>query len=178
MQNDIAYYVVITIGNQEFKVILDTGSSDLWIPNKDCTSISCQNHNKFDPSKSKTFIKEGNPWSIQYDSGFASGITGIDNIKIGCFTADKQIFGLANDVPDVIEFLEFDGILGLGFDSLNTIDNGSPTLISTLIQQMKIRPIFSFHFQHASSPEDRGIFVLGGIDNQRSPFIPEESPPL
>ncbi|CAG8661808.1 793_t:CDS:1, partial [Racocetra fulgida] len=45
---DITYYGAITIGKQEFNVLLDTGSSNLWIPNKDCTSAICQNHNRFD----------------------------------------------------------------------------------------------------------------------------------
>ncbi|CAG8706698.1 8350_t:CDS:1 [Racocetra persica] len=162
---DIGYYVKIAIGEQEFKVLLDTGSSNLWVPNKNCTTIFCQSTNKFDPSKSKTFIQEGNPWSIQYGSGFASGITGIDNIKIGCVTADKQIFGLADGIISIYE--EFDGILGLAFDSLNTIDNGAPTLVSTLIKQKKISPIFSFHFQHASDHDDKGVFVLGGIDKNK-----------
>ncbi|CAG8734717.1 17862_t:CDS:1, partial [Racocetra persica] len=164
---DFAYYGAITIGKQEFNVHLDTGSSNLWIPNKNCSAVFCQNHNRFDSSKSQTFTPEGNPWSIQYGTGFASGITGIDNIKIGCFTADKQIFGLVTNVSDFDAAFEYDGILGLGFDNLNTMDNAAPTLISTLIKQNKMEPIFSFHFSHASDFDDKGIFILGGIDKSK-----------
>ncbi|CAG8470072.1 16184_t:CDS:1 [Racocetra fulgida] len=164
---DVTYYGAITIGKQEFNVLLDTGSSNLWIPNKNCTSAICQNHNRFDSSKSQTFTPEGNPWSIEYVVGFTSGITGIDNIKIGCFTADKQIFGLATNVSNDDIVLEYDGILGLAFDNLNTMNNGAPTLISTLIKQKKMNPIFSFHFQHTLDFDDRGIFILGGIDKSK-----------
>ncbi|CAG8789694.1 13917_t:CDS:1 [Cetraspora pellucida] len=167
IQLDLSYYAKIIIGNQEFNILLDTGSSNLWIPNKDCTSAACQNHNRFNPSSSPTFKKEGNPWSIQYGTGFASGITGIDNVKIGRFTADNQIFGLANNISDFFIPLENDGILGLAFDSLNTIDNGTQTLISTLIKQKKIRPIFSFHFQRALDFDDQGTFTLGGVDKTK-----------
>ncbi|CAG8832558.1 7760_t:CDS:1, partial [Gigaspora margarita] len=167
MKQDHDYYAKIIIGNQEFTVLLDTGSSDLWIPNKDCTSASCQNHNRFDSSKSQTFKSEGNPWSIEYVTGFTSGITGIDNVRIGSFTAKNQIFGLANTVSDNFIYFEPDGICGLAFDFINDLDNGAPTLITTLINQKKINPIFSFHFQHYYDFDDQGTFTLGGVDESK-----------
>ncbi|CAG8472093.1 999_t:CDS:2 [Scutellospora calospora] len=167
INQDEDYYGKIIIGNQEFSVLLDTGSSNLWIPNKDCTSSSCQNHNKFDSSRSKTFKPEGNEWSIPYVTGSSSGVTGIDNVKIGCVTAESQIFGLANTVSNDFIDQECDGILGLAFDCLNTMDNAAPTLISTLINQKKINPIFSFHFQHETDFDDQGTFTLGGVDESK-----------
>lgn len=164
---DSIYYGKIIIGNQELNVILDTGSSDLWIPNINCTSASCQNHNKFNSSNSTTFKPEGKPWSIEYGTGFSSGFTGIDDIQIGKFTANKQTFGLADIIADFFVPLEADGILGLGFDALNTIDDGAPTLISTLIKQNKIDPIFSFHFSHFTDFDDQATFTLGGVDERK-----------
>ncbi|RIB13035.1 aspartic peptidase domain-containing protein, partial [Gigaspora rosea] len=47
------------------------------------------------------------------------------------------------------------------------LDNGAPTLISTLINQKKINPIFSFHFQHYYDFDDQGTFTLGGVDKSK-----------
>ncbi|CAG8665279.1 9071_t:CDS:2 [Racocetra persica] len=48
------------------------------------------------------------------------------------------------------------------------MNNGAPTLISTLIKQKKMNPIFSFHFQHALDFDDKGILILGGIDKNNA----------
>src|ERR1051325_12216920 len=35
---DQVYYAKLRVGNQNFNILIDTGSSNLWIPNKNCTS--------------------------------------------------------------------------------------------------------------------------------------------
>ncbi|CAG8512813.1 1127_t:CDS:2, partial [Gigaspora rosea] len=128
MGQDLGYYCSITVGNQDFFVILDTGSSNLWIPNSNCTSNDCKNHRKFNSSNSPTYKPEGEDWIIAYGTGAASGITGIVNIQIGNITANEQIFGQANLIDDFFTKIESDGILGIAFDSINTMDNGTFTL--------------------------------------------------
>ncbi|RIB20330.1 aspartic peptidase domain-containing protein [Gigaspora rosea] len=124
---DLGYYTSITVGNQDFFVLLDTGSSNLWISNSNCTSIECKNHRKL--------------------------------IQV--------ILQLINQKVKIGQSIESDGILGLAFDSLNTMDNGAPTFISTLIKQKTIDPIFSFHFQHVNASGDKGTFTLGSVDESK-----------
>lgn len=164
-QNDIGYYGKITIGDQDFNIIFDTGSSNLFVPNKDCISTTCTNHNKFDSAKSKTFTFAGNPWSIKFGIGSASGITGIDDIKIGDFVIKQQIFGLANEMSDDNANFIPDGVLGLAFDNLNTMNTS--TLVSALIKKNEIKPIFSFHLSRALDFDDQGTFTLGGVDDSK-----------
>ncbi|GBC04075.1 hypothetical protein RclHR1_00550020 [Rhizophagus clarus] len=167
IQFDDAYFGAITIGNQNFNILMDTGSSDLFVPNTNCTSPACRNHNSFDVKKSKTFKKEGNPWNVTFGTGSASGVTGIDNVKIGAFTAENMIFGLTDNLSDDFINLESDGILGMAFDRLNTLDNQAPTLITTLINQKKINPLFSFHLSRISNFNDQGTLTIGGVDNTK-----------
>ena len=71
-QNDLLWTGQIAIGtnNQKFTVDFDTGSSDLWIPSKSCSS--CGSHNKYDPSHSGK--KQSGSFSIGYgDGSTASG---------------------------------------------------------------------------------------------------------
>lgn len=51
------YYAIVAVGSppQEFKVIFDTGSSNLWVQSSKCKSTSCLQHKGFDSSISKTF---------------------------------------------------------------------------------------------------------------------------
>jgi len=110
--------------------------------------------------------KKGVPWSISYGAGTSSGVTGQDDVEFAGVTAKKQIFGLAVQVSDDgISFI-FDGILGLAFDSLNSMGK-APTLISTLINQHKIDPIFGIHLSHASNFDDQGTITLGGVDRSK-----------
>lgn len=62
-------------------MVFDTGSSNLWVPSKECyLSFSCWTHNYFDKTKSSTYTPNGTPFNITYGSGAVVGYLGTDNV--------------------------------------------------------------------------------------------------
>ncbi|CAG8550495.1 3242_t:CDS:1 [Acaulospora colombiana] len=165
---DYCYYVQISVGGQNFNVLLDTGSSNLWIPSKDCTSPTCFMRNRFDSSVSSTFKLSNALWIIFYGfTGDSSvfGVVGQDDVEIAGVISEGQTFGLTIYETDDFMPYSFDGILGLGFDSLNTM--AAPSLISNLILQQKIDPIFGIHLSHYLNFSDQSSITLGGVDQSK-----------
>lgn len=61
-------------------MVFDTGSSNLWVPSKECRlSPACYLHKYFDSSKSSTYVYNGTHFNITYGSGAVSGFVGQDS---------------------------------------------------------------------------------------------------
>ncbi|KZP03440.1 Asp-domain-containing protein [Athelia psychrophila] len=158
------YYAEIEIGTppQSFKVILDTGSSNLWVPSTKCTSISCFLHSKYDSSASATHKENGTEFSIQYGTGSMEGFVSQDTLKIGDLTIPGQDFAEATKEPGLtFAFGKFDGIMGLGYDTIS-VNHITPPFYSLMNQGLVDEPVFSFRV--GSSEEDAGEATFGGID--------------
>jgi saccharopepsin len=105
---------------QEFKVVLDTGSSNLWVPSSKCTSIACFLHQKYDSSSSSSFKQNGTDFEIRYGSGSLSGFVSSDTLEFAGMNIKDQLFAEATEEPGLaFAFGRFDGILGLGYDTIS-----------------------------------------------------------
>ncbi|KAM6948105.1 pepsin A-like [Lycodopsis pacificus] len=160
---DTTYYGEIGIGTppQIFKVLFDTGSSDLWVPSMTCTGSACDKHSRFNSSASSTFQAGTKTFTISYYSGYVSGNTGYELIKISNLYVDHQIFGLTETESDFLEFVPWDGILGLAFPGLSHV--GGTPLFNNLWNQGKIPDnIFSMYM---SGSAEGSMLILGGMDS-------------
>lgn len=164
---NVQYFADITLGTppQAFKVVLDTGSSNLWVPGADCNSIACFLHSRYDSSESSSYKANGTEFSIQYGSGSVSGFISQDTLTLGDLVIPKQDFGEATNEPGLaFAFGKFDGILGLGFDSIS-VNHVVPPFYNALNQGLLDEPVFSFKLGDADKDaSDGGTFTIGGTD--------------
>lgn len=159
------YYGKIQLGTpgQNFNVIFDTGSSDLWVAGSGCDD-SCGRHAKYDSSKSSTYVKNGTAFDIEYGSGPVSGYESADVLNMGGLKVQNQIFAEVTDASGLgaaYKMGKFDGILGLAFPILSV--NHVPTAFENVVNQGLVdQALFSFYL--GNSAKDFGELLLGGID--------------
>jgi len=159
------YFTDITLGTppQTFKVILDTGSSNLWVPSKSCSSIACFLHTKYDSSASSTYKRNGTKFEIRYGSGSMEGFVSKDTLTIGDLAIKDQAFAEATKEPGLaFAFGKFDGILGLAYDTI-AVNHITPPFYEMINQGLLDAPVFTFRL--GESEEDGGEAVFGGIDD-------------
>jgi hypothetical protein len=97
----------------------DTGSSNLWVYSKQCTSVPCLTHDTYNYKNSSTYVANGEAFVIQYGSGGVNGTVAQDVVNFGGATATMG-FGLVKSVSGAAFYTsKMDGILGLGYGSIS-----------------------------------------------------------
>ncbi|XP_051494705.1 pepsin B-like [Apus apus] len=165
---DASYFGEISIGDppQNFLVLFDTGSSNLWVPSSYCQTPACFNHAKFNPNDSSTFISSGQSYTLSYGSGAVTVLLGYDTLRIQSIMVTNQEFGLSQNEPtQPFYYAEFDGILGMAYPLLAV--GSIPTALQGMMQQNQLtEPIFSFYFSRQPTYNYGGELILGGIDTR------------
>ncbi|KFA67029.1 hypothetical protein S40285_05145 [Stachybotrys chlorohalonatus IBT 40285] len=157
------YFSEITIGTppQTFKVVLDTGSSNLWVPSQSCSSIACYLHSTYDSSSSSTYKKNGSEFEIHYGSGSLTGFVSNDVFTIGDLKVKNQDFAEATNEPGLaFAFGRFDGIMGLGYDTIS-VNKIVPPFYRMIEQGLLDEPVFAFYL---GNTEGESEAVFGGVD--------------
>jgi len=142
-----AYFGKIYLGKtaqQAFTVVFDTGSGHLFVPSSRCDSETCMKHNRFDPKTSDSAVSidhEGNEVSadatvrdqvnIAYGTGEVTGEfvretvclsdhTGrsTDDVDESKACAPIRVITATELTAEPFNTFKFDGVLGLGLDSL------------------------------------------------------------
>ncbi|XP_010549203.1 PREDICTED: aspartic proteinase A1-like isoform X2 [Tarenaya hassleriana] len=166
---DAQYYGVISVGTppQEFDVIFDTGSSNLWVPSSKCYfSLACYFHSKYKSGKSSTYTENGKSCQIRYGSGSISGFFSQDNVKVGDLVVKDQEFIEATREGSLTFLIaKFDGIVGLGFQEIS-VGNAVPLWYNMVNQELVKEQVFSFWLNRDPDAETGGEIVFGGVDSK------------
>uniref|UniRef100_A0A8D0FCH9 Peptidase A1 domain-containing protein n=1 Tax=Strix occidentalis caurina TaxID=311401 RepID=A0A8D0FCH9_STROC len=160
---DMEYYGAISIGTppQDFTVVFDTGSSNLWVPSVSCASLACQNHQMFNPLQSSTYKRTGQNLSIQYGTGAMEGTVGSDTVILASLVDINQQFGLSTTEPgQFFVHVKFDGILGLGYPNL-AADGITPVFDNLVNESLLEENLFSVYLSRETTGS---VVIFGGID--------------
>ncbi|OJA13546.1 hypothetical protein AZE42_07326 [Rhizopogon vesiculosus] len=116
---DTGYYGSIAIGTPpvSFDVILDTGSSDLWLTSSTCGAV-CGSSPTYDPTKSSSFQNLSTPFEITYGSGAAAGYVAEETVQMAGFSVQKQGFAVVNSLSSNFNQNPVSGLMGLAWASL------------------------------------------------------------
>ncbi|OLL26938.1 putative aspartic-type endopeptidase opsB [Neolecta irregularis DAH-3] len=157
-----------TTGAQSIRVIVDTGSSELWFPisnTQGCTEhpTLCELFGTYQSSLSATFRFKNDFFQISYlDGTSSSGIYFTDRFSLGGFTLANQTMGEANDTTIL------PGIIGFGYPPPDTPDNQArglvyPRFLQQLVSQGSINAAaFSININNIDASQ--GTLLIGAID--------------
>ncbi|KAH0894475.1 LOW QUALITY PROTEIN: hypothetical protein HID58_056904 [Brassica napus] len=169
---DNAYYGEIQIGSpgQNFKVFLDTGSADHWIPSQIWPRGQFP-HPKYDSSASSTYKRgNGKRVDIGYLTGSLKGFVSSDTVEIGGIALAGQSFATTAPHDDQIFKARFDGILGLRL--ISPTEGITSPVWNTMIKQGKVKTkVFSIWLGRYSDSgkkggDDGGEITFGGINTR------------
>lgn len=188
-----AYYGTIMVGNppKAFTVVFDTGSGHLILPSSYCHSATCKIHRRYRRSASSSardIDADGSSISggsrdqltVSFGTGQISGVFVEDrmcfgqrsptdsstNVPVsgGTENCATMRFVAATDLsPDPFADLIFDGVLGLGLESLSqTASFNFLQVASAITRERGSDWSRTFGIFLASSAEERSQITLGG----------------
>ncbi|KAG7326021.1 hypothetical protein KOW79_010946 [Hemibagrus wyckioides] len=167
---DAQYFGIISIGTpaQEFTVLFDTGSSNLWVPSIKCSflDLACWLHHRYNSNKSSTYVKNGSEFSIQYGRGSLKGFFSQDTVTLAGLAVKKQMFAEAVQQPGLVfAVARFDGVFGMAYPILS-VGKVQPVFDSIMAAKLLKQNIFSFYINRDPKAAVGGELMLGGFDQQ------------
>ncbi|KAG0697806.1 aspartic peptidase domain-containing protein [Suillus ampliporus] len=139
-ESDLEYLSKVNVGGHDFNLVLDTGSSDLWITGQQI---------KINKSTSDKL-------NLTYGIGSASGNIAYTTVRLGTYEVQNQAFLNV----DTTYQQATDGILGLGFISLSGI--------AKKVNNKAARPIMASIFEQNSSTPNFLALALERTNDQEN----------
>ena len=157
---NLQYIANISIGTpgQKLSVLLDTGSSWLWLPGNVC---NCHKSKHFNSTASSTYKSTNVTKILRYQTGTVWGNLSQETFQIDNKKAKSQYFISSYRDSDMDGLLS-DGILGLGF---NLLSENRSTFIESLYNQKVIKnKFFSLYLNNNNFSGLGSAFTIGGYN--------------
>ncbi|KAI7340858.1 acid protease [Hortaea werneckii] len=175
VESNALYLAEVSIGTppQKMDLDFDTGSADLWVwssklpeRTQQATSSDGQKHNIFNPSESSTYQQTNSTWQIQYgDGSTASGTVGTDTLHVGGIDVENQAIELADTLSSQFQQGPGDGLLGLAFGSINTVQpQPVKTPVENMISQQDIKKGQELFTCWLGDTTEDSFYTFGYID--------------
>jgi len=164
---DTQYFAVVQLGTpcQSFKLMFDTGSSNMWVLAPNCTGLACYGRTVYNYTNSTSFVMNGTEIYLTYGSGDFTGFLGYDDVDVGIYHVKDMLFALIYD-PDSFGYLyaRFDGIIGMAYQNISVDD--IPTVFQLMLEQGVVKDAsFSFYLSKNNS-EKGSAMILGGTEKK------------
>lgn len=162
---DVQFWGPVSLGTpqQDFMVVYDTGSSNLWVPASTC-GISCLLHRRYQPTESSTYVANGTVVNFLYGSGPVSGFESDDTVTFGGYSITGQVFAQITNASGLglaFDIAQWDGIMGLAWPFIS-VTRATPVFFNLITQYTQLEQVFAFFLPDQESND--GQFVLGGIN--------------
>ena len=147
--NNICYSTNVELGGQAFPVIIDSGSSDLWVK-------SAHWPGGYDEQKSTTYQNvesQESDFELTYlDQTKVVGTHGYETLKLGDVVVPHQVFAQVTEIYNNRVLCDEMGVLGLGFSDVSS--HNFPALLSNLKASLQY-PVFSLYLDEHNDYELR-----------------------
>ncbi|WWC86902.1 uncharacterized protein L201_001781 [Kwoniella dendrophila CBS 6074] len=170
---DTSYSATLSVGtpSQSLDIVLDTGSSDLWVASGACKAGACTSMTTFDTSQSTSNVNLSSSFSIEYGSGTAAGSLVQDLVTLGGYSVAAQTFASCNQVSTGLLSSGVSGIMGLSWQAL-AYSKATPWWITLAKSSSWSEPLFAFHLARyrnvaGANPveTDGGVATFGFLDS-------------
>lgn len=172
---DTFYYAQASVGTpaQNFNLVLDTGSSDLWVADNTCSDSQCEGINLYNPGSSSSSVSSSTQFEITYGSGAVQGVLYADTVSLAGYSVyNTTVAGVDKLAQNTIS-APSSGIMGMGFQSLAS--SGATPFWEVLAESGKLSAnAFSFQLQRNALTvtseyqlSSGGVFTLGEIDSNQ-----------
>ncbi|CAG8905867.1 unnamed protein product [Penicillium salamii] len=167
----------MTIGNQSFQMLVDTGSSDTYVMQDGYTCINgtgtlavpredCKYAKSYHPSNTLRRIS-GQNFGIEYGAGIASGYLAYEEVSLGNITVKKQKVGIAdrsNPMGDGVN----SGLLGLAYPLSHQRTRETAPITPLTGTIVKSSPTSALHWQDLRKTN---LLLSGVLDPGWSPPV-------